>query len=283
MPAQSSELIGRRLGGRFLIERCRIELPQGLVFDARDDNDGRQVAVNLLTGVPVPGPHFEREARRIRALHPSLVARVHGAFRLPDGTAGIVTAPMRGSSLADHVAEGPLSLSSTVRLLDALVQGLTACHMSGVVHRDLRPEQVWLEPREGRSPRIVLHGAGVPSLVGARHGKVGAFIFGDARFMAPEQWVDRAIDGRADMYGAAMLAYYALLGAPLVTGGSAVEICRNHFTTPRPKALDSVGNEPIPGTFLEALATATHPERSQRYNSIEAFQAALTTVRFSVT
>jgi len=190
---------------------------------------------------------------------------------------------MRGVSLADRVAEGPLSLSSAVNLIDALIQGLIACHMIGVVHRDLRPENIWIQTREGRGPRIVLHGAGVPSLVGAKHGRVGAFIFGDPQFMAPEQWVDRAIDGRADMYGVGMIAYYALLGRCLVSGDSPVEICKAHFTTPRPKSLRSSAKEEVPPSLLEALATATHPDRGQRYNSLEVMQTALTSARFSLT
>ena len=283
MPGQPSDLIGRRLGGRFLIDRCRGQLPQGWLFDAKDEADGRSVGVRLLSGVPAPGPYFEREARRIRALHPDLVARVYGAFRLPDGTAGLVTEPMLGVSLAERLGEGPLSLPSAVALIDALIQALIACHMMGVVHRDLRPENIWLASQPGAMGKVVLHGAGVADLVGAKRGAQGAFIFGDPRYMAPEQWVDRAVDGRADMYGVAMLGYLSLMGQPLVDGDDAMAVCEAHFATPRPTALSALGGDVVPDSLLAALAKAAAPDRAERFPSLEVFQSALTSARFSLT
>jgi hypothetical protein len=73
------------------------------------------------------------------------------------------------------------------------------------------------------------------------------------------------------------------MGRPLVDGDDEMAICEAHFATPRPTVLSALGDDPVPDSLLAALAKAASPDRSQRFPSLEVFESALTSARFSLT
>lgn len=276
-------LLGRNLGGRFRLDELIRETSHSVLFDALDLTNQRRVAVQLMLGLPPPGPTFEQAARRLRALHSTLVARLYASVRLADGTGGLVLEAAEGENIIERMHRGVPTIDETLHVLDTLLQALVACHQAGVVHRDVRPENVQLSATPGELPRVKLHRAGLNELVETHAGThLAGAMHGHPLFTAPERWVNRGVDARADVYAVGLLGYMMLRGEHFIRPGSALEVCRQHFKAPRPALTETARGEPIPPSMAAALAQAARPRPEARYATAEAMRAALLTARVEV-
>lgn len=274
-----ASLIGRNLGGRFRLDALIAQHPYGVTYDAHDLHSGRSVTVRLLIGTGALGPEFEREARRLRALRDPLIARLHASVRLADGTAGLVMEPMIGETLRDRLTRGVFRVDEALHTLDELLRALEICHLAGIMHRDIRPENILLRyENHPAEPTVKLHGAGLAQLVAHRAG-AGGMLYGHPLFTAPEQWVNRAVDPRADLYAIALLGHVMLLGRHFIDPGTPLEVCRRHFKAPRPPLHFTARNEPIPPSLAQALTRSAAPRPEDRFPTAEAMRAAITAAR----
>ncbi|MEZ4435491.1 MAG: serine/threonine-protein kinase [bacterium] len=274
-----TSLIGRNLGGRYRLDALAERCPHGVVYAAHDLHSGRPVSVRLLTGIDPPGPDFEREARRLRALHDTLIARLHASVRLADGTAGLVMEPMEGERLRDRMARGVLPVAEALHILDAVLRALEICHVAGIIHRDVRPENILLDAagHPPGEPAVKLHGAGLAQLVDQR--AAGGMLYGHPLFTAPEQWVNRAVDPRADLYAVALIGHVMLRGRHFIEPGPPLDVCRRHFDAPRPPLHQSGRGEPIPATLGATLTRSASPRPEDRFPTAEAMRAAIAAAR----
>jgi serine/threonine protein kinase len=172
---------GTLIGGRYLLEAKVAQGGMGAIYAARDQRLQRKVAVKVMleAAVRLPGftQRFEREARTASRLnHPNCVV-VHD-FGADERGAFLVLEWVDGQSLADLVAAGgPLPPARAADLLAQVCDGLTAAHQAGIVHRDVKPENVMVtRTADGR----VVDG-GEPELTQA------GFSLGSPYFMSPEQ------------------------------------------------------------------------------------------------
>ena len=119
----------------------------GVVYGARDERLGRSVAIKVLPAAVIGDAdrlrRFEQEARTVGGLnHPNLVI-LHDVGR-HEGAPYIVTELLTGTSLRARIAEGPLTLREVVRIAVEVARGLNAAHGSSVVHRDIKPDNIFL-------------------------------------------------------------------------------------------------------------------------------------------
>lgn len=278
-------LVGRNLGGRFRLDALVAQYPYGVVYDARDLRLDRAVTVQLLIGVPPPGQSFEREARRVRALHNTLIARLYASVRLNDGTAGLVMESMAGETLLERLKRGVFTIEEALHVLDGLLQALIACHAAGVVHRDVRPNNILLDysADDPHHPEVKLHGAGLAQLIDEHASStIGGVLYGHPLFTAPEQWVNRSLDARTDMYAVALLGYVMLLGKHFIRPGSPLAVCQQHFKATRPSLKRTARGETITPALNIALSKAARPRPEDRFKSAEAMRAALATARAEI-
>ncbi|MGE0710705.1 MAG: bifunctional serine/threonine-protein kinase/formylglycine-generating enzyme family protein [Planctomycetota bacterium] len=185
----------------------------GVVYEVRDTRlDDRRLALKLLHGGPLLQPEelrrFEREGQLLaRVRHPQVV-RVHELGVGPRGTY-LVTELVEGEGLDQRLARGPLGVSEAATLVRDLARGLAAVHAQGVLHRDLKPQNVRLRP-DG-SPVLLdfglARGLDLTSLT-----QTGVLL-GTPKYMAPEQVEDpRRVDERADVYGLGGILFACLCG-----------------------------------------------------------------------
>lgn len=278
-------LLGRNLGSRFRLDAITTQTPHSVVFAAHDLYNERPVQVQLLLGLPSPGPTFEAAARRLRLLHNTLVARLYASVRLADGTGGLVLEAPEGETLIARMQRGVPTVDETLQVLDLLLQALVACHVAGVVHRDVRPENIRLTPDPDIGlPRVKLHGAGLTELVEdhAAGTAISGAMHGHPLFTAPEQWVNRGVDARADVYAVGLLGHLMLLGEHFIRPGEALDVCRQHFRAPRPTLEFTARGEPVPPSLASALAQAARPRPEARFATAEAMRAVLLSARVEV-
>lgn len=195
---------GQRIGGRYVVLRLLGRGGAGRVFLARDDVLAREV---VLKEVPHDEPGDEsglREARAAGALQHPHVVTVHDVIRRR-GASLLVTEYVGGGSLADRVAGGRrLTLIEGLRVLDGILAGLEAVHANGLVHRDLKPDNVLLT-LDG-TPKLGDFGiARARRGVTARYDEPDAFI-GTPEFMAPEQRAGARATPASDVYGVGRIA-----------------------------------------------------------------------------
>src|SRR2546427_9108425 len=176
-----------------------------------------------------------------------------------------------GTNLAQLVhKQGPLSVEQTVRLLDRGLSALEHAHALGLVQRDLKPENMLIEP-DGRL-RITDFGLALALRGDGRFG-VATSRSGTPQFAAPEQLLGERVDLRADLYSLAATAYFALLGRPPFEGSTPEAIVARQTTEDPPSLHDA--RKDVPRELEDVLRKALASEPGARYPTATAFRDAV--------
>jgi serine/threonine-protein kinase len=152
---------------------------------------------------------------------------------LRDGRSWIAMELVEGTSLAARIGEGAVGHDAVIDVVGDIASVLVAAHQRGVVHRDLKPDNIFLTPTDERYPVRVIDWGIAHHAAGARYTHHDEAI-GTPTYMAPEQARGGPTDGFCDIYGLGVLAYQALAGRPPFMGGSSVEILVQHLNRPVP-------------------------------------------------
>ncbi len=226
------------LAGRYSIDRELGRGGMGVVYLAREVHLDRPVAIKLLPPdravEPTLRERFLREARLAAKLsHPNIIP-IH-AVEDTGGFVFYVMAFVDGETLAERVrARGPLPGSEGTRVLREVAWALAYAHGQGLVHRDVKPDNILLESGTGR---VLVADFGIAAAAGVA-GPEG--IAGTPEFMSPEQALGGQIDARSDLYGLGATAFYLFSGRLPFDGASATEILAKQVTEP-PPPLASLG------------------------------------------
>ena len=259
--------------GRYEILREIGRGAMGVVYEARDPALERTVALKVIQpsaqgeAARVFEERFLAEARIAAALqHPGIVV-VHDVGRDPaTGTLFIALELLRGQTLADLAAAGPLDWRTTLTLVAQVARALHHAHRQGVVHRDVKPANVVVLP----SGEAKVMDFGIARLESARQRLTitGEFI-GTPLYTAPEQAKTEDVDGRADVFSLASVAYTLLTGraafmAPTIPG----IVHRVVYEEPDPPSRIVRG---LPADVERVLTRALAKDPECRYQTAEAF------------
>ena len=213
------------VAGRYSIERELGRGGMGVVYLARDVALDRPVAIKVLPQylalVPRLRERFIREAQTAARLsHPNIVP----IFAVEEAELFVffVMAFVPGETLAQRIARvGPLGPAPAVRVVQEAAWALAYAHRQGVVHRDVKPDNILLEDLSGRA---MLTDFGIAKVKDEESVTASGEILGTARYMSPEQAGGDSVDGRSDLYSLGVTAFFALTG-------------RTPFEAPTPAAL----------------------------------------------
>jgi len=269
----TTQRLQRALAGRFSLERELGRGGMGIVYLARDVRLERPVAIKLLAPELAARTdmraRFLREARAAaRCFHPHIVP-VH-AVEEHDDLAWLVMAWVRGESLANHLRrEGPLPTNDVRRLAREMGWALAYAHDRGVVHRDVKPDNILVEDVSGR---FLLTDFGIAQL-GHEELTPPQGVLGTARYMPPEQALGDAIDGRADLYALGITLHVAATGRAPFDGDAPAALLVQHATHPAPPIATRAPQ--LPPAFAQAIDRCLAKNAIDRFPSAEAFVAAI--------
>ena len=282
------ELIGMIVDSRYRLDATLGRGGMGLVYRATHVGLRRQVAVKILHPSLAASPEvrnrFEREALAVGKVdHPNCVA-TYDVGRLPDGSLYLAMELLEGRSLADVLEmEGQLAPGRALHILGHILRGLAGIHNAGLIHRDIKPENIFLI-RQGEDmdfAKILDFGiakpmAGELSDDGVRLTQAG-MAFGTPIYMAPEQALGNKMDGRADIYAAAVMAYEMLCGQPPFYSDDKLEVMSMHTAKPVPPMrtrLIRLGR-PVPSSLEKLIVRGLTKKPGDRYPDSESFLAAV--------
>lgn len=264
------------LGAQYQIERLLGQGGMGSVYLARDVTLDRQVAIKVInpevSGNATLRSRFLLEARTVARLrHPNIVP-VYAAGEV-DGTLYFVMEYVPGESLRDVLArDGALPPERARQVLVELALALDHAHAQGLVHRDVKPENILLDAESGRA---MLTDFGVARAIETDGGMTQAgMVLGSPRYMSPEQASgERAIDGRSDLYSLALVGYELCTGQPVVQSTTVAAILVKHLTETPPPLSSKVTT--VPPDLAAAIDRGLVKDPDARWQSGRAFAEAL--------
>ena len=264
-----------KLGGQYRMIRLLGRGGMGAVYLARDLSLEREVAIKVVKAASDESAmheRFRREARTAARLsHPNIVPLY--AFGEVEEMPYFVMGYVRGESLADRLRrEGRLSEEEARRIFAEIADALDHAHRQGIVHRDIKPDNVLLEDESGRA---LLTDFGVAKAVdkGETMTRLGSVV-GTPHYMSPEQASGRSdIDGRSDIYSLGVMAYAMLAGRLPFEGKTAADILTKHLTQ-EPAPLRSVA-QAVSDSTVQAIERCLEKDPAARWPDARSLKLAL--------
>lgn len=252
------------------------------VYEVTDLDLQRRLAVKVLRADLPWGPatlaRFKQEARAIARLNHPNTLPIHFVGEA-NGLVFYAMPFLEGRSLADLLrAEGPLPVARALAIAEPILETLDHAHQHGLVHRDVKPDNILIESGTGR-PLLVDFGI-VKWIDGpVQHTQTG-FVVGTPLYMSPEQATGRGdVDARTDVYGMGIVLFQMLTGAPPFEGDTSQEIVRRHLHEPVP--VDSLARDRVPGWLSDILVACLEKHPDDRLPSARAVLEALRTRELS--
>jgi eukaryotic-like serine/threonine-protein kinase len=243
-PELASRLEGHNLGAKIRIPGIKVlhligEGGTARVYLASREGDDEPLVVKILRPEIVSDRNalarFMEEYALVARIQNPHVARIHGHGDV-EGHAYLVMEFFEGGDLNKRLAGRPLPVAEALRLFRELMLALGDIHEEGVLHRDLKPQNLMF--RQDGSLAIVDFGI-AKHIDAVDRTNVGE-VLGTPRYMSPEQVQGRALDLRTDIYSAGVLLYQMLTGRHLFEGDTAVEVALQHLNKPPPPLPDTL-------------------------------------------
>lgn len=282
-------LLGRVLRQRYLVTRHLGRGGFANVYRVLALNIVRQFALKLIDLHGLSEAQLEQAQQRIRReidilgrLNTPHIVSVSDLFMLPDGVVGIVMDLVNGHTIHALVErEGPLVPERVRALSKQIVLGLSAAHQAGVIHRDLKPDNVMVEQLELGVEFAHLLDFGVALM--QDHRRITQGFVGTPLFASPEQVRAAPLDERSDIYSLGALMFYMLTGRPPFVGRDVTEVLTQHVLQAPPTLREahpggefSEGWEALISTMLAKRAEERPRDMAEVSRALDALQSAPT-------
>ena len=251
------------------------------VGEHEDPNMSRSVAIKILLkeycGYPEVVNRFLNEARALGQIsHPGVVA-VFDIAQLPSGRVCLIMELLHGVTLRDYLQQhGPMNASEALPVMIQLADTIAAAHDQKIIHRDVKPENIFVTDDGMGGLRIKLLDFGIAKLLeGAGNVQTATkSTFGTAAYMPPEQFKSsKLVDHRSDVYALGCVCFEMLGGRPPFMGRTLVDHMRAHMSEPPPPIRTLVPSVPpaLEATIARMLAKNPDQRFSSMHDVREAF------------
>ena len=255
----------------------------GVVWLAEDTRLNRKVALKMVKAVDADTTEgrqrLMREARAAAALNHPHIATVHDVLDI-EGQVVVVFEYVEGETLSARLGRGPMSIAETVEVAWQLADALAAAHAQGIIHRDLKPSNIVLGP-DSRAKvldfgiaRMVPAGADMSASV---PGTIGVGLVGTPGYAAPEQYLSRNVDGRADLYALGVMIFEMITGRRPFPSNDAVALATSVLRDEAPKLASS--GMLVPPSLEKLVATLLERDPVRRPSSGDEVLVELSSLR----
>ncbi len=247
------------------------------VYRGVDTRLDRPVAIKVMSPAYASDPsflaRFEREARLAAGLAHRGVVAVYDQGR-DDDAVFLVMELVDGGTLRDLIRQaGALSVAVTMSVLEPLLAALGAAHAAGLVHRDVKPENVLISAKG----EVKVADFGLVRAITSQTVATGDIILGTVAYLSPEQVATGAADARSDVYSAGVVAYEMLTGQPPFVGDNAISVAYQHVHSDIPPVSYHAPGVPI--ELDDLLLAATRRDPLARPRDASAFLSAVVALR----
>ena len=248
----------------------------GYVYRAEHVKLGREVALKLLRSDYARRrdavARFFQEARTVNRVRHRNIVDVTDFVELDDGTTFIIMELLQGVSLGKWARTG-IDLPRALAVLVQICDGLGAAHAVGVIHRDLKPDNVIVVPTSDGAELVKLLDFGVAKLLNRDDEDVGfqtaaGSVIGTPAYMSPEQAGGMAIDARSDIYSLGAIMYELFCGQPMFRGRSFGEYVRKHLTEMPVRPRATAGGKDLDERIEALILKCLEKEPAQRFGHI---------------
>jgi hypothetical protein len=241
------------------------------VYKARERESGRMVAVKILSPQVAENPlflqRFRREARVVKGLHHPHIVPVEDFGEVGD-YAYIVMPYLQVGSLADRLAQGPLSPPEGGRVMAQITGALANAHQQGIVHRDVKPSNILLDDQGN----ALLADFGLAQIHDASISLTGSALLGTPAYVSPEQVRGDPVDARSDQYSLGIVLYQLTTGQLPYEAETPMAVLLKQVNEPMPRP--RLVNANIPESVERVILKATAKDPDDRFDSMEFFNAA---------
>ena len=280
-PREGHERIGSSIAGRFRLDALLGEGGMGAVFEGIDAQTGDRVAIKVLhdryASQEEYVARFLHEARVMRRIPHSGIPVVIDAGKDERRRAYIALEKLEGKDLSEALEEGPLDAKDVVEVGQQLLSVLAAVHAHRIIHRDVKPENIFLV-FDGDDLRVKLLDFGIAKVRGDVHDPDAirthdGVRLGTPRYMSPEQWQGEALTERSDVWAAGAVLFTATMGVPAYETDDLGELMEMVTNQPAP-SLAKLRPELGPA-FTDTIDRALKNDPKQRWANARAMAAAL--------
>lgn len=277
-------LVGQRIGGRFLVERLLGRGGMGEVYLGRHELLNLRVAIKLLKPQHAQdtrmAARFRREARATaRVQHPNVVG-IYDTGQLDDGRLFLIMEYVQGKNLLEiYEDEGPLPMARALPIFLQIADALAAAHELGILHRDLKPDNIVLSPTAANGGEMVkILDFGLAKMLDdpeTEHLTLPGEVFGTPQYMSPEQCMGEPLTLASDVWSFGALAYEALTGEPPFMANSLLEFVLAQKNRKVPPASESAPHGGVPPEIDQLIADCLKPEPGARIPDGRSLRARL--------
>lgn len=244
----------------------------GVIFLGQDDALGRKAAIKVLGPDRLSDPkaeaRFKREATAVARLkHPNIAALYEMGEH--DNKPYLAIEWVEGESLDQILKRGPLPVPRALAIIEQVLRTLDYAHAHGVVHRDIKPANLMISGDD----HVTLVDFGLAFLLSEPGITSTGVLFGTPLYLAPEMAGEDGVDGRADLYSAALVFFEMVTGSPPFEPAPPAELISQHLHAPRPSVLEKKPD--LPAALEPVLEKAMCADRDRRYRTGTEFLEAL--------
>jgi eukaryotic-like serine/threonine-protein kinase len=259
--------VGKIIDGRYEIQARIGEGGMGVVYKARQTSIDRVIAIKMLNaqmaGDQTWVQRFYNEAKACSRLqHPNTI-RMFDFGQTNDGRLFMTMEFLDGMSLREAVSKGPLAPQRVVKILIQCCASLAEAHSIGIIHRDIKPDNVFLLNMAGSPDFVKLLDFSVAKLLeGDRMKTQAGVVFGTPQYMSPEQGRGLPLDARSDLYALGILAFEMLTGNVPFNDENPMTVIQMHLHAAVPPLAQT-----IPYSVQQIVRRALEKDPSRRYQS----------------